>query len=168
MAEKQLECKLAVRKTINEQASSAVGISAVEFVEVWKQRSKEGKKGRHYISGSVKGQGQDKCEVMLWQGSMHGQLYSEDANVGRYAVFHASTEEGCEMMVRCVSLISWGYASILFHDRIEIDLKNGLRIASATGFDSEDTAGGGDDYRTAEKHGTSQRTQGLSALPAGG
>ena len=62
MAEKQLECKLAVRKKKNEQASSSFGSSAVEFVEVWKQFSKEGKNGRHHISGSVKGQGHDNCE----------------------------------------------------------------------------------------------------------
>jgi MYND finger len=107
-----LECRLAVRSSSS--LSSSNSVDAKDCVEVI----------------------QDNKNV-LWQGTLHGQVRPE-ANVGRYALFHATTEEGCKMMVKCVSLSTWGYMTCLFHDKVEIDLTSGRKIISTTGLGLND------------------------------
>jgi hypothetical protein len=117
MAKQCLECTLTVRQLPPTSSSS----DAMDRIEV--------------IKGDENNNNNNK--TVLWQGTIHGQVYPE-ANVGRYAMFHATTEEGCELMVKCVSLSTWGYMTFLFHDRVEIDLTSGMKIISTTGVGLDD------------------------------
>jgi hypothetical protein len=77
-----------------------------------------------------------KGSVDLWTGSMYGQAQPE-ANVGRYAVFQATTEDGCALMVQACALASWGYMTFLFHDRVvrELDSQTTLVVTAGRGPD---------------------------------
>lgn len=71
--------------------------------------------------------------TVLLEGSMHGQEV-QDANVGRYAIFQAKTEKGCECIVKTVSRASWGYMACLFHDKVTKELEDGMKLVVTTGF----------------------------------
>jgi len=72
---------------------------------------------------------------MLLDGFMFAGEY--EANVGRYAIFNAKNEAGCELIFNIQSFCQWGYCAFLFHDKIErqIDPEKTLRVVSGYGID---------------------------------
>jgi hypothetical protein len=83
--------------------------------------------GAKFSNIQLERQGGDQLTIskdsqVLLQGSMHGDQ-QQDANVGRYAMFQASTETGCALIILIRSCSSWGYMTFLFHDRVEREIE---------------------------------------------
>ena len=72
-----------------------------------------------------------ETQGVLLKGSMHGNC---DANVGRYTKFEAMTEEGCELIIKCCTTISWGYRAFLFHDQVTREVDKDLKLVVTTGL----------------------------------
>ncbi|CAJ1957252.1 unnamed protein product [Cylindrotheca closterium] len=70
-------------------------------------------------------------EVLL-KGFMYTGEY--EANVGRYAMFEATDEAGCEMIFKISAFCQWGYCAFLFHDTIERQVGQEKILRVTTGF----------------------------------
>jgi hypothetical protein len=79
--------------------------------------------------------------IELLTGVMHSGR--PEANVGRYTIFQASTEAGCELIVKISSFSQWGYSTYIFHDKISrrIDSDKVLTVTSGLGPDRSDSQG---------------------------
>ena len=111
MAQTLLECSLMVRESPRSRMAPKDGANR-RHVEVYYETSRQ----------------------LLWKGCIHGDLYAE-GNVGRCVIFHAFSEVGCEMMSKCLSLANWGYMTMLFHDRVKIELQfDDFKLVTTTGF----------------------------------
>lgn len=75
----------------------------------------------------------DGGEVVL-----NGCMYTgeDEANVGRYAIFEATDEAGCEMIFKISAFCQWGYCAFLFHDKIERQIEPEKILRVTTGFGS--------------------------------
>jgi hypothetical protein len=73
----------------------------------------------------------DSQKRVILEGSMQGE---QEANVGRYAIFQAKTEEGCELVVKARSLASWGYMAFLFHDQVIREIGKDMKFVVTTGL----------------------------------
>jgi hypothetical protein len=73
----------------------------------------------------------DATDRILLTGEMYAGQRLE-ANVGRYVIFQATTEAGCEMIVKMNSFVQWGYTAFIFHDKIsrQIDRNKVLTVTS--------------------------------------
>lgn len=70
---------------------------------------------------------------------LRGIMYSGaqlEANVGRYAIFQAKTEKGCELVVKIASFSNWGYTTYLFHDQVSRQVDDNKIIKVTSGLDS--------------------------------
>eukprot|EP00980_Cylindrotheca_fusiformis_P029737 scaffold23803_cov132-Cylindrotheca_fusiformis.AAC.1 len=77
----------------------------------------------------------------LLEGFMH--TGHPEANVGRYVMFQASSEAGCELIIKISSFSQWGYRTYVFHDKVlrQIDGNKELIVTTGLGADGSDDKG---------------------------